>query len=277
MALSDAAKTSLAGLWGGYEFYLIRDQHFNNAAEIVDRFIEHYQSMWQRLRRPADVEFLNNPEEVRSLLMPWAEEKLSRTEADDSLSALEANILFKQLLYDQETINFGSIGTNWKKKTEIAKELEQYRPWSMAHAAAALGGKGKLRQHVISIIDESGSSFAEKMLFNGWWELSEDIDRPMLFPQVWGHTSGKLWLQTPNEKFFPAFFSFGLINVLNRAKLLIQCEPEASKIDGRWKEAMNLKRNLAVTGSWLVFQFSYDEVMNNLQSCFERLGGYLAY
>jgi hypothetical protein len=106
MALSDAEKTLLAGMWGGYEFYLIRDQHFNNAAEIVNRFIEHYQPMWQRLRRPADVEFLKNPEEVRSLLMPWAEEKLRRTEADDSLSAIEANILFKQLLYGQEKINF---------------------------------------------------------------------------------------------------------------------------------------------------------------------------
>lgn len=271
MALSDAAKTALAGMWGGYEFYLIRDRHFNCAAEIVDRFLEHYHPIWSRLRRPADLEFLENPEEVRNLLMPWAEDKLSRTEADDSLSTIEANILFKQLLYGQEGINFGSSGTNWKKKTEIAKELQQYKPWSVAHAAATYGGKDKLRQHVISIIDEFGSSSAEKTFFKGWWELSEDIDRPMLFPQVWGHTSGKLWLHTP------AFFSFGLVNVLSRAKVLIECEPEPSKINGQWTEAMNSKRNLAVKGGWLAFQFSYDDVMINLRNCFERLGGHLAY
>lgn len=277
MALSDAATTSLAGMWGGYEFYLIRDRHFTHAAEIVDRFLEHYQPIWRQLRRPADLEFLENPEEVRNLLMPWAEDKLSRTEADDSVSTIEANILFKQLLYGQEEINFGSSDTNWKKKTEIAKELQQYRPWSVAHAAANYGGTDKLRQQAISIIDESGSSSAEKTFFKGWWELSESIDRPMLFPQVWGHTSGKLWIPTPNEKFFPAFFSFGLINVLSRAKLLIQCEPQPSKVDGRWKTTTSAKRDEAEGKGWLVFQFSYDDVMNNLHSCFKRLGGYLTY
>lgn len=271
MALSDAAKTSLKGMWGGYEFYLIRDQHFNNAAEIVDRFIEHYQPMWQRLRRPPDIEFLENLEEVRSLLMPWAAGKLSRTEADDSLSTIEANILFKQLQYGQEEINFGSSGTNWKKKIEIAKELQQYKPWSLAHAAAIYGGKDNLRQHVISIIEKSGSSPADKTFFKGWWELSENLDRPMLFPQVWGHTSGKLWLHTP------AFFSFGLINVLTRAKVLIECEPEPSKLDRQWKERMNSKKDLAEKNDWVLAQFSYDEVTDNLQNCFERLGGYLAY
>jgi hypothetical protein len=98
----------------------------------------------------------------------------------------------------------------------------------------------------------------------------------MLFPQVWGHTSGKLWLES-GDKAFPAFFSFGLVNVVSRTKLLIQCEPESSKVTPEWKEKMNAKQNLAAQGGWLVFRFTSHDLMNNLQDCFDRLEGYFTY
>jgi hypothetical protein len=80
----------------------------------------------------------------------------------------------------------------------------------------------------------------EAEFFEGWWKMTDEVDRPMLFPQVWGHTSGKLWLES-GDKGFPAFFSFGLVNVVSRTKLLIQCEPEFSRLTRDWKERMNAK------------------------------------
>jgi hypothetical protein len=276
MALSEEAKTSLAGLWGSYDFYLIRDRHFKTASDMVERFLETYQNSWNRSSRPIGAEFAQNPKQVRKLLTEWAEKKLAVVTENDSIQTIQANVMFKQLLYGQESINFGSNGTNWKKKTEIAKELESYKPWSVAHAAATMGGKTNLRKHMDSIIKASGSS-SEKALFEGWWDLTDEEDRPMLFPQVWGHTSGKLWLPVPKEKAFPAFFSFGLINVLSRTKILIQCEPRPLKLDADAKKAMMTKRNLAANEDWLVFQFSHDDVADNLPECFESIENYLHY
>jgi hypothetical protein len=272
MALSEAAKTSLAGIWGGYDFYLIRDDHFQTASEMVERFLELNLLRWRRVARSGHIEFLNNLSEVRAILMGWAERKLNTTTVDDSIRTIQANIMFKQLLYGQETINFGSVGTNWNKKTDIAEELKTYKPWSVAHAAAVLGGMSKLHEHVMSINVTS----SEATFFEGWWELTDEVDRPMLFPQVWGHTSGKLWLES-GDKAFPAFFSFGLVNVVSRTKLFIQCEPESSKVTPEWNEKMNAKQNLAAQGGWLVFRFSSHDVMNNLPNCFDRLEGYLTY
>ncbi|HWG51101.1 MAG TPA: hypothetical protein VN669_15480 [Candidatus Acidoferrales bacterium] len=272
MALSEAAKTSLAGIWGGYDFYLIRDDHFQTASDMVERFLELNLPRWRRAARPGDVEFLTNLPEVRTILMGWAEKKLNTTTADNSIRTIQANIMFKQLLYGQGMINFGSVGTNWNKKTEIAAELNRYKPWSVAHASAVLGGMAELHQHVMSIIETS----SEASFFEGWWKLTHEVDRPMLFPQVWGHTSGKLWLES-GDKAFPAFFSFGLINVVSRTKLLIQCEPKSSKVTPEWKEKMNAKQNLATQAGWLVFRFSDHEVIDNPQNCFDRLERYFTY
>jgi hypothetical protein len=239
---------------------------------MVERFLEFNLPRWRRAARSGDVEFLNNLPEVRTILTEWAEKKLNSTTADDSGRTIQANIMFKQLLYGRETINFGSVSTNWNKKTEIAEELERYKPWSIAHASGVLGGTSQLHEHAVSIIETS----SEATFFEGWWELTDEVDRPMLFPQVWGHTSGKLWLES-GDKMFPAFFSFGLVNVVSRTKLLIQCEPESSKVTPEWEENLNAKQNVAAQGGWLTFRFSNHEVINNLQNCFDRLEDYLIY
>src|SRR5882762_1905237 len=126
MALSEEAKRSLAGIWGSYDFYLIRDRHFKTASDMVERFLETYQHSWNSSSRPFGAEFAKNLKEIRNLLTEWADKKLTVVTEDNSIQTIQANVMFKQLLYGQESINFGSIGTNWKKKTEIAKELESY-------------------------------------------------------------------------------------------------------------------------------------------------------
>lgn len=276
MALSEEAKRSLAGVWGSYDFYLIRDRHFKTASDMVERFLETYQVRWNRSPQLFAAEFVNNPKEVRTLLTEWAEKKLSVVADNDSIKTIQANIMFKQLLYGRESINFGSNGTNWKKKTEIAKELESYKPWSVAHAAALIGGTKKVRQHMKSIIADSGSS-SEIAFFEGWWDLTDDTDRPMLFPQVWGHTSGKLWLPISEDQALQAFFSFGLVNVLTRTKVLIQCEPRPSKLDPDAKRTMTNKRNLAAHEGWLVFQFSHDQIADRLRKCLESIKDHISY
>ena len=276
MELSDEAKSSLAGLWGSYDFYLIRDRHFKTASDMVERFLEIYQHRWHQASRPIDKEFEKNPKQVRDLLTEWAEKKLTVVTENDSIQALQTNIMFKQLLYGHESINFGSIGTNWKKKVEIASELSEYKPWSVAHAAATLGGKTKLRQRMESVIKSDGTA-AENAFFKNWWGLTEETDRPMLFPQVWGHTAGKLWLPVSKEQAYPAFFSFGLVNVVNRAKVLIQCEPAPSDFDVEAKNKMMAKRNLAASHGWLVFQFSQAQIANNLDECFQSIDEYFHY
>jgi len=54
MALSDSAIKSLAGLWGSYDFYLIRDRHFKTASDMVERFLERYQPRWKKSPRDFD-------------------------------------------------------------------------------------------------------------------------------------------------------------------------------------------------------------------------------
>lgn len=276
MALSEAAKGALAGLWGSYDFYLIRDRHFKTASDMVERFLEIYKRRWDKSSHPIDTELANNPEQIWNLLVEWAEKKVNVVTENDSIQTIEANLMFKQLVYDHESINFGSNGTNWKKKTEIAKELKSYKPWSVAHAAATIGSKEKLRQHMESIIEASGSS-SERAVFEAWWNFTDEGDRPMLFPQVWGHTSGKLWLPASNERPFPAFFSFGLVNVMSRTKMLIECEPRPSEFDVDAKKTMITKRNLAANEGWLIFEFSHEDVTSNLQKRLESIEDYLNY
>lgn len=212
---------------------------------------------------------------MRELLTEWAAKKLAVVAENEALPTLQSNIMFKQLLYDGETINFGSVGTNWKKKVDIAAELRQYKPWSVAHAAATLSGRKKLRKHVESILADSGSS-REAEFFYAWWNLSADGDRPMLFPQVWGHTTGKMWIPS-NDRAFPAKFSFGLVNVVSRSKILIQCLPKPSSIDAAAQSLLTEKRNLAAQGGWLLFEFSNSQVKADVDGCFDAIHDFLGY
>jgi hypothetical protein len=199
MALDEAALRSLAGLWGSYDFYLIRDRHFKTASDMVERFLEIYEHRWKHSSRVPYADFAKNAKQVRELLTEWAEKKLASIIEDESFSTIQSNVMFKQLHYAQESINFGSIGTNWKKKVEIASELAQYKPWSVAHAAATFDGRKKLRKHMEAILDEVGTS-RERSFFEGWWDLTDDKDRPMLFPQVFGHTTGSYFFKSPRTE-----------------------------------------------------------------------------
>lgn len=275
MALSSTSLDSLAGLWGSYDFFLIRDKHFTSASDMVDRFLDHYQGWWKRSPQSVHKEFAANPKEVKKLLTEWAEKKLASVDEAGSLDSLATNIMFKQLLYADDAINFGSIKTNWKKKVEIAAELKQYKPWSVAHAAASLGGRKKLRKHMEAILDADGSS-RDREFFDAWWELSDDDDRPMLFPQVWGHTSGKLWLPV-GESAVPARFSFGLINVASRSKLLIECLRKSVSTDEALKSVMTRKKNLAAQHGWLLFEFTNSQVKSELQECLDAIAPFVTY
>jgi hypothetical protein len=99
----------------------------------------------------------------------------------------------------------------------------------------------------------------------------------MLFPQVWGHTTGKLWLQGSNERTFPAFFSFGLVNVVSRSKVLMQCEPKSSKLDADAKSVLAAKRNLAAGEGWLLFEFTASQLADDLSECFDAMEDCLHY
>jgi hypothetical protein len=276
MALSESATKSLSGLWGSYDFYLIRDGHFMNASDMVERFLDRYQPRWKGSSRATDKEFANNPKKVRELLTEWADKKLADAVDSQALDTIQSNIMFKQLHYANNAINFGSINANWKKKVEIAAELAQYKPWSMAHAVAVHGGRKKLRKHVESILDESATA-REEEFFEAWWDLTDDEDRPMLFPQVFGHTTGKLFITDKQQRSFPAKFSFGLVNVASRSKVLIQCLPKASSIDDAAETLLTEKRRLADENGWLLFEFSNSQVKTGLSECFEVLEDFLTY
>jgi hypothetical protein len=275
MALSDSAIKSLAGLWGSYDFYLIRDRHFKTASDMVERFLERYQPRWKKSPRDLDKDFVNSSKAVREQLTEWAEKKLAVVAENEALPTLQANIMFKQLLYDGQTINFGSVDTNWKKKVDIAAELRQYKPWSVAHAAATLGGRKKLRKNAESILADSGSS-REGEFFEAWWNLRDDGDRPMLFPQVWGHTTGKMWIPS-GDTAFPAKFSFGVVIVASRSKILIQCLAKPSSVDAAAQSLLMEKRNLAAQGGWLLFEFSNSQVKDDMDGCFDAIEDFLSY
>jgi len=277
MALSAEGIKSLSGLWGSYDFYLIRDQHFKASSDMVERFLSVYQHRWAASSRPIDAEFKANVTQVRTLLTEWAKKKLAVVTLNDSIQTLQSNIMFKELHYSRDSIGFGSNGTNWKTKIEIAAELKSYKPWSVAHAAAMMGGTPALQQRIKSIIKTEGSPL-EQIFYEGWWKLTNDIDRPMLFPQVWGHTSGKLWLHIPTEiKPHPASFSFGIVNVVSRSKIVIQCEISTTTPGIDAQKMMIEKRNLAARNGWLVFQFGRVQIENNLAECFDTIKDYLYY
>jgi len=169
---------------------------------MADRFLEKYEAYWSKSQRSTDRELATRPKQVRNLVTEWAERKLERMAEEQSIATLQTNIMFKQLHFGRsDTINFGSIRANWKKKTENAEELERYKPWSVAHAAAAFDGKNEMLRHIRTLIPSSAS--VQRKFFDGWWDLTNDLDRPMLFPQVHGHTTGKLWLKVSEDKSIP--------------------------------------------------------------------------
>ncbi len=182
MALSEEAKRSLAGLWGGYDFYLIRDRHFATASDMVERFLEKYETRWKGSDQPIYVGFAKNPNEVRQLLEEWAEKRIALATNNDSVATIYANIMFKRLYFDDSSLNFGSVGNGWKKKTEIAEELDRYKPWSVAHAVASIGGSKELRHEMRHIITTHGSS-AELVFFEGWWKLTKTKTAQCFFPK----------------------------------------------------------------------------------------------
>ena len=216
-------------------------------------------------------------DEVRRLLYSWASTKIERIIQESSTETVRTHIMFKQLHYsDYETVNFGSIGTNWKNKPEIAKELRQYRPWSIDHAIATFESKKTLYQHIVAIVTKTKSP-TEKKFFTEWWNLRDLTDRPMLFPQVMGHTSGKFFQQISEDKSAPLHFDFGLINVVTRHKVLIECDSRRYHSQDRDYQADRDRQNIAERGGWSVRRFTYEDVMRKIDQCFENLQPDLFY
>jgi len=277
MALSDEARSRLVGLWGSYDFWLIRDRHFITASDIVERFLEKYQASWPKSRHPADDELANRPTSVRKLITEWAQHKVSKIDESDSAETIRTHIMSKQLLYGRsQSINFGSIGTNWKTKAEIAQELALYRPWSVAHAAAVLGDRKTLRRQMEAIAKASGSP-SEQRFFETWWELTDDEDRPMLFPQVHGHTSGKFWLNISEKQVVALHFDFGLINVVRKSKVLVECDSRKYHSAERQYQSDRDRQNVAEKQGWSVRRFTYEDIMKRTTQCFDNLADDLAY
>lgn len=277
MALSEEAKSRLVGLWGSYDFWLIRDRHFLTASDMVERFLEKYQASWPKSRCPADTELASHPKSVRSLLTEWAEHKLTRVRESDSAETIRTHIMFKQLLFGpRESINFGSSGTNWKSKAEIAKELDLYRPWSVAHAAAVFGDRKQLRRHMEAIVKDTGSP-SEQHFFEEWWELTKDMDRPMLFPQVHGHTSGKFWLKLSEDQVIPLHFDFGFVNVVKMSKVLVECDSRRYHSDDVRYQSDRDRQNVAAREGWSVRRFTYEDIMRRTAECFANLDDDLYY
>jgi len=277
MALSEEARGRLVGLWGSYDFFLIRDRHFVNASDMVERFLEKYQASWPKSRHPADDELANHPTSVRRLITEWADQKLSKVAESDSAETIRTHIMCKQLHYGpSQSINFGSIGTNWRTKAEISRELALYLPWSVAHAAATLGDRKRLLRQMEAIVKASGSP-SEQRFFEAWWALTDDVNRPMLFPQVHGHTSGKFWLNVSEKQVVALHFDFGLINVVKRSKVLVECDSRKYHSDDIRYQSDRDRQNIAEKQGWSVRRFTYEDIMKRTTQCFENIADDLAY
>jgi hypothetical protein len=105
---------------------------------------------------------------------------------------------------------------------------------------------------------------------------SDDDDRPMLFPQVWGHTSGKLWLPV-GESAIPAKFGFRLVNVTSRSKILVDCLRKPSSTEDAIEGLMAKKKNLAAQNGWLLFEFSDSQLKTELPECLDTIEPFLIY
>ena len=81
MPLSKRAHSRLAGLWGSYDSNLIRDKHFVNEADFVERFLEKYTVYWSQSHEGVDLELARKPKAVRRLIADWARSKLQQIDA----------------------------------------------------------------------------------------------------------------------------------------------------------------------------------------------------
>jgi hypothetical protein len=278
MSLSKEAWASLAGMWGSYDFRLIRDKHFLTASDMVEKFLEYYVPLWSASTFRNDPELAANLQEVRTILVDWTDKKLQTILEEAADETVQAHIMFKRLNYgDRQTIDFGSKGANWKKKAEIAKELHQYRPWSIEHAIAAKGSKKALADEMMAIVNSTGSP-TERKLWAAWRKFSNSTDRPMLFPQVQGHSGSgtKFWLRTPRGT-VPIHFDFGIVNVVTRKKILIECDSRRYHSKDWNYQNDRVRQNIAERAGWSVRRFTYEDVMHKLDYCFENLRPDLFY
>lgn len=277
MNLSQSAVKSLAGMWGSYDFTLITDKHFLTASELVERFIEKYTYTWETSSRSVDKELLENLTSVKEIITEWANKKIHKIIDEASVETIQTQIMFKQLHYGRgKTINFGSVGTHWKKKSEIAQELINYLPWSLEHAITSFKDKTTLYNHMISIVNKSNSP-SEVHLFNTWWKLTNSTYRPMLFPQVQGHTSGKLFQSTSMGKSAKLYFDFGFINVKTKKKILIECDSRKYHSRDKQYQQDRDRQNIAERSGWSVRRFTYEDVIYRTDECFENLKPDLFY
>ena len=277
MPLSKRAHSRLAGLWGSYDFNLIRDKHFVNEEDLVARFLEKYTAHWSQSHKGVDLELVRKPKAVRRLIADWARSKLQQILVQKSAATLQTHIMFKQLHYGSSSvIGFGSDGTNWRKKKEIAEELLLYRPWSIDHAINRIGNREALQRHFRHIVRCSNSP-SELMFFDAWWALNRDGDRPALFPQVHGHTSGKLWQPISQYEVTPLHFDFGLVNVVARQKLIIEIDSRRYHSHDQKYQADRERQNIAERAGWSVRRFTYQDVSERIDYCFTNIDPLLYY
>jgi hypothetical protein len=245
--ISEEARRRLAGMWGAYDFRIIRDKHFATASDLAENFLEYYTTQWRKAIEPdandphyqgmyrlmpsmlpslkeeyrLDQELLVNEQEVRGLINEWAERRFAKRNPE-SLTVTTAHIMFRCLHYGHGDQAICFNGGDWSSKAALAEKLKMYKPWSIAHVIDEIG-KDNLYDHMISIVRRSKSP-TEERLFENWRKLSPSRDRPMLFPQVSGHTGGRFYLRITDHYSTYIHFDFGLVNVLNKKKLLIECD-----------------------------------------------------
>jgi hypothetical protein len=274
--LSDKARRSLAGMWGSYDARLIRDKHYLTASDMVEHFLELYEPRWESAPDYEQYGHLaKNPDEVRMLIEKWANDKLQRILLDESASTVQAHVMCKNIRYGNNLrISFGSVGNNWKTKAVIAEELSHYRPWSMLHAASYLGGVEQLYQHMNSIVLKTKSP-TENTFFEAWWRLTDNIDRPMLFPQVTG-AGATFWGPTPSG-LRPLHFDFGFINVVTRTKIIVECDSRRYHSKDEDYELDRIRQNIAEEQGWSVRRFTYEHVTRDIDYCFSNLMPHLFY
>ncbi len=307
MPLPQTSKNRLAGLWGAYDHNIVKDKHFFTASDLAENFLEKYLTLWKKAKElienghgiegveelyqsfgyeelfRIDQELLVNQLEVRRVIYEWANRKVERITQEASIDTLRASIMFKGLYYSkEESLFFGTNGTGWKKKAEIAKLLQNYTPWSIDHSVAHVGDKQKLYSRMMQIVDASKSP-TEKRLFEEWWNLTNVTDRPMLFPQVGGHTNGLFYLAVPDRthpsgyKHIRLHFDFGLVNVITRKKIIIECDSRSYHSTDKAYQADRDRQNVAEKLGWSVRRFTYEDVMSKLNVCFANLKEDLFY
>jgi hypothetical protein len=269
MALTERAYSRLAGQWGSYDFHLIRDSHFVTSAELIERFLHHVAPQWHRSSSPVDQELSLNVVDVRRILSDWAEAKVIGILSNEEQATIQGAILFKTLYFADDSLSFGSDGNNWRRKTQIAEELSRYKPWSIRHILTRYESMERLYDHMYSIIGKSRSP-TELAFFDAWWAASSSVDRPMLFPQVWGHTSAKLWSMT-NGRPFPTRFDFGFVNCDRRTKILIECDSMSYHSGSHDYQRDRDRQNLAEQHGWSVRRFTYRDVMEKADWCLDNL------